>query len=41
MYEYLGFISLGGVKRTLLIALDGGRIEFDRYCMRKKKIKKD
>ena len=32
IYYYLGFIALGGVKRTLSIADKGGRIEFDRYC---------
>jgi Na+/proline symporter len=28
---YVGFIKLGGVKRTFSIASKGGRIQFDRY----------
>jgi hypothetical protein len=35
-YEYLGFITLGGVKRTFSIASKGGRIEFDRYLNKQK-----
>jgi hypothetical protein len=31
IYKYLGFIVLGGVKRTFSIASKGGRIQFDRY----------